>query len=172
MYEFDFSYDDGKWTLVTAHIGDGVLHIDDIVGRGTRYTDDDWGQEEGDFEFEVDVKSDSLKTSTHWAIYLNFTGGVPSVVFEGEGTNIIELRSPIGTLRASGPAQINDTDWHKVKIARRGTVYYLSVDDGAIISYDYGSIETINNITLSYAFVQGSYDNFMFSEEGNYGFIL
>lgn len=164
-YEFDFSYDDGNWIMETAHIGDGVLHIDDLVGYGKRSPDASWDYGTNDnFEIEIDVKSDAINGTVHWAIYLNLVGDDNAIVFEFKGlaTDEIQLHYPIGTLRASQHENIDDTNWHTVKIRRVGTTYYLSVDGGAEISYDYGTPRALNNIVLSYIHVTGSFDNFKY----------
>jgi len=161
-YSYNFSYDDNKWTLTDATITGGVLNITTSYGSGKRYPDNDWlSMATDDFKIEVDFKQNSLG-SLGAMIRLKLVADGSTLDFSIDGSNNLMRIHYAGEVRTS-QTFIDDTNLHTVKIQRRGTVYYFTIDSEPVISWDYGTARTLEHIELEMATCIGDYDNFKYS---------
>lgn len=188
-YEFDFSYDDGKWSLTNALIIGGVLYVAVIPwsGSGRRVPDANWGcRANDDFEIEVKFRRKMIDVepsiNSWWTITISLIDDT-SIDFIHE-TTIEKLSIYVdGYEKVFTYQNMNDTNWHIIKIKRIGTVYYLSVDNKPEINYDYGILKALKGITLAYKHSLphensngGEYDDFKYSWwktiDQDYAFIM
>lgn len=171
-YEFNFSYDDGNWSLVDAIISSGVLNIIANQGRGIRYPDVNWySGTDDDFILEVAFKQDSVPDEWAMNIVITLEETFP-IYFEIFNTTMRIFYD--GVVRASQVFNPGIT-WHTAKIRRVGTMYYFSIDGGDEISWGYGEAEGIYHIALRMTNCTGNYDNFKYSWieiEEDYAFIM
>lgn len=161
IYTFDFSEDDGNWTLNNAIIQNGVLDITVGNGCGLRYPDANWySGVNDDFVLEVDFKMDNTAPTYYMTIDIHLLGDEHPICFDTYSPTMNLYYYPLD--RAS-QTYTNDTNWHTLKIRRVGTVYYFSIDSGDEISWDYGTERALEYIELIMANCTGDYDNFKYS---------
>ena len=187
VYEFDFSYDDGKWELVNANIAGGLLNVALVpwTGGGGRYPDSNWGHGANDnFELEVNFRRKIIDSepeiSSWWTISIRLIDDI-LIQFEHETLSPNKLSIKVeGDEMVSKEQDMNDINWHSIKVRRVGTIYYLSVDDESEISYNYIIPKAIKSIRLGYKHSLprenngGEYDNFIYRwlKEQDYAFIM
>jgi hypothetical protein len=171
-YEFDFSYDDGNWEMHRAYIGDGVLNMYYQTGYSQdyayRYPESDWVLDD-DFEIEINAKNDNNGYYYRWRIAVTLVGDPNAISFiynKNDGLVInYDYEDKVILWQ-----DLDDTDWHNMKVRRTGTIYYVSADSGEEISFDYQISRELESIMLERnanpISLPGKFDNFKYSWEG------
>ncbi len=174
-YEFDFSYDDGKWNLTNANIAGGLLNVALIPwsGSGNRTPESNWGRGANDnFEIEAKfrrkIKDTTPEIASWWTVTIALSGYSFIQFIHDTYDNKLKILVD-GDVVVSQYQDMNDINWHSIKIRRMGTIYYLSADGESELNYNYGIPKAIEEIGLAYKHSMpeenngGEYDDFKYS---------
>ncbi len=168
IYTFDFSEDDGNWTLVDANISGGTLNITVVLGYGQRSPDINWlSDADDDFEIEFDFLFGGSFQALR--VVLKLSGDALSILFDVRATYDYMRIYYDGIQRANQTIDIEPSIWYTGKIRRVGTVYYFSINGGDEISWDYGTERALEYLKFQSTVGPNlKFDNFIYRwiEEG------